>query len=52
MRLAYNFRGFNSLLSWQKDGSPWADMVLKELRVLHLDLKASWKRLDSTLDGA
>jgi hypothetical protein len=29
-----------------------ADMVLEELRVLHLDLKVARRRLSSALDGA
>jgi hypothetical protein len=43
--LAYRFRGSVHYHHGGKDGSIQADMVLKELRVLHLDQKET----DSTL---
>ena len=37
-----------SQLSWQKYGSFQADMVQEKLRVLHLHLKATRRKLDPT----
>jgi hypothetical protein len=42
LTFAYSFRG-------GKHGSMQADMVLEELRVLHLDAKAARRRLRATL---
>ena len=53
MRLAYSFRGLVHYHHSRKHGSQQAAMVLqKELRVLHLDLKAAWRRLSFVLGGA
>ena len=41
MELAYSFRGSVHGHQGRKHGSVQADMVLEELRVLHLDLKAA-----------
>ena len=50
MGLAYSFRGLVHYHHGGKHGSIEADMVLeKELRVLHLDLKAARRRLDLIL---
>jgi hypothetical protein len=47
--LAYKFRGSVHYPHGRKHGSIRADMVLeKELRVLHLDPKASIRRLSPT----
>jgi hypothetical protein len=44
--LAYSFRGSVHYHQGRKHGSLQADMVLEELRVLQLDLKAARRRLD------
>jgi hypothetical protein len=50
-RAGLQLQRFSPLPSWQElQGSVQADMVLKELRVLHLDLQAAMGRLSSTLD--
>ena len=50
--LAYSFRGSVYYRHGRKHGSMQADMVLeKELRVLHLDLKAARKKTPSTILG-
>jgi hypothetical protein len=42
---------FSLLSSWQEHVSVQADMVLEELRVLHLDPKAAKRRLAPTWLG-
>ena len=50
--LAYSFRGSVYYHHGRKHGSMQADMVLeKELRVLHLDLKAARKKTHSNIQG-
>jgi hypothetical protein len=48
LRLAYSFRGLVLYHHGRKYGIMKADMVLEELRVLHLELKAARRRLSST----
>ena len=43
--LAYSFRGSVHYHHGRKHGNVQADMVLEELRVLHLDLKAAGDRM-------
>ena len=45
--LAYSFKGLVHYPHGGKHGSIQADLVLEELRVLHLDPKAARKRLSS-----
>jgi len=47
--LTYRFSGFVHYHHGRKHGSIQADMVLEDLKVLHLDLKAARRRLDSAL---
>ena len=48
LRLAYSFRSSAHYHQGRKHGSVQEDMVLeKELRILHLDLKAARKKTDS-----
>jgi hypothetical protein len=49
--LAYRFRGSAHYHHGRKHGSVQADMVLEELRVLHLDLKLVRRRLLSSSQG-
>jgi hypothetical protein len=44
--LVYSFSGLSHYHHDRKHGSIQADLVLEELRVLHLDLQAARKRLD------
>jgi hypothetical protein len=49
--LAYSFRGSDHYHHGRKHDFGQADLVLEEVRVLHLDQKAAWRRLDSFHTG-
>jgi hypothetical protein len=49
LELAYSFRGSVHYHHGRKHGGTQADMVLEELRVLHLDPKAARKMVSDIL---